>query len=178
MNIFYLHTDPVQCAKWHCDQHVTKMILEYAQMLSTAHRVCDGEEVQMLSNSGKRMVIQFKLIDGRESHLYKCAHMNHPSNIWVRMSTRHYKWLYQLWLCLCQEFFSRYGKDHSTYKKLRLHLSNIPDNIDDLGFKAPPQCMPDECKIEGNTIQAYRNFYKAHKREFATWKTEIPPWFN
>jgi hypothetical protein len=39
MNIFYLSDDPVQCAKWHCDQHVTKMILEYAQLLSTAHRV-------------------------------------------------------------------------------------------------------------------------------------------
>ena len=61
MNIFYLHSEPDQCAKWHCDQHVTKMILEYAQLLSTAHRVCDGEEVQVLSNSGKRMVIQFKL---------------------------------------------------------------------------------------------------------------------
>jgi len=178
MNIFFLDTNPNQCAKWHCDQHVTKMILEYAQMLSTAHRVCDGEEIQVLSNSGKRMVTQYKINDSRESHLYKCAHINHPSNIWTRMSGRHYQWLYQLWLFLCQEFNLRFGKDHSTYKKLRLHLSILPDNIDDLGFKAPPQCMPDECKIEGDTIQAYRDFYKAHKREFATWKTEIPAWFN
>ena len=45
MNIFYLSEDPVQCAKWHCDKHVTKMIIEYAQLLSTAHRVLDGEHV-------------------------------------------------------------------------------------------------------------------------------------
>ena len=28
----------------HCDKHVVKMILETAQMLSTAHRVLDGDE--------------------------------------------------------------------------------------------------------------------------------------
>ena len=28
----------------HCDKHVVKMILEYAQLLSTAHRVLDGDE--------------------------------------------------------------------------------------------------------------------------------------
>jgi hypothetical protein len=37
MNIFYLHRDVWQCAKMHCDVHVNKMILESAQLLSTAH---------------------------------------------------------------------------------------------------------------------------------------------
>ena len=40
MNIFgYLDKDPKRCAEMHCDKHVVKMILEYAQLLSTAHRV-------------------------------------------------------------------------------------------------------------------------------------------
>ena len=43
MNIFYLHSDPALAAEMHCDKHVVKMILEYAQMLSTAHRVLDGD---------------------------------------------------------------------------------------------------------------------------------------
>ena len=43
MNIFYLHEDPIQNAKWHVDKHVVKMVTEYAQLLSTAHRVLDGE---------------------------------------------------------------------------------------------------------------------------------------
>ena len=42
MNIFYLHHDPLICAKMHCDKHVVKMILEYSMMLSTAHHECDG----------------------------------------------------------------------------------------------------------------------------------------
>ena len=42
MNIFYLSEDPVDCALAHCDKHVVKMILEYGQLLSTAHRLHDG----------------------------------------------------------------------------------------------------------------------------------------
>ena len=42
MNIFYLHDDPIYCAQMHCDKHVVKMILEYAQLLSTAHHEIDG----------------------------------------------------------------------------------------------------------------------------------------
>ena len=44
MNIFALSPVPEVAAKWHCDKHVVKMILESAQMLSTAHRILDGKE--------------------------------------------------------------------------------------------------------------------------------------
>ena len=42
MNIFYLHKDTRKCAEYHNDKHTVKMILEYAQLLSTAHRFLDG----------------------------------------------------------------------------------------------------------------------------------------
>lgn len=45
MNIFYLDRDVSKCAEYHNDKHVVKMIIEYAQLLSTAHRVIDGEWV-------------------------------------------------------------------------------------------------------------------------------------
>ena len=48
MNIFYLHEDPIQNAKWHVDKHVVKMVTEYAQLLSTAHRVLDGEMLSLI----------------------------------------------------------------------------------------------------------------------------------
>ena len=44
MNVFYLDPDPVKCAKMHVDKHVVKMIVEYAQLLSTAHRMLDAVE--------------------------------------------------------------------------------------------------------------------------------------
>jgi len=37
MNIFYLDKNPSIAAKYHCDKHVVKMILESVQMLKLAH---------------------------------------------------------------------------------------------------------------------------------------------
>ena len=177
MNIFYLSENPEQSAKWHCDKHVLKMIIEYAQLLSTAHRMLDGEEVKVLSNTGKQMVTQYKLSDYRENHLYKCAHINHPSNIWVRSSKDHYIYTMELWNNLNREYTERYNKVHVTFKKLCQYLNQLPNNIDkNVGFQEPPQCMPDDCK-EISAVKAYRKFYKAHKREFATWKNGTPTWF-
>jgi len=45
MNIFILDKDPVLAAQLQCDKHVVKMIVESAQMLSTAHRMLDGKIV-------------------------------------------------------------------------------------------------------------------------------------
>ena len=44
MNVFFLDKDPKLAAEYHCDKHVVKMLIEYAQLMSTAHRVMDGEE--------------------------------------------------------------------------------------------------------------------------------------
>ena len=185
MNIFYLHTDPEKCAEFHCDKHVVKMIIEYAQLLSTAHRILDGELETRVSVNGKTMVKYWVLPDIKEKILYRAAYYNHPCAKWVRAAEDHYLYLLELWNSLNREFTKRYGKVHTTWKKLVQHLNQLPKNIDrNVGFHSPPQCMPDELKIAGtndpekNTIDAYRNFYKAHKSEFATWKTEIPAWFN
>ena len=66
MNIFYLDKDPHQCAKYHCDKHVCKMILESAQMLSTAHHILNEVDV-------------FKGRVGYNHDLFKKAFVNHPS---------------------------------------------------------------------------------------------------
>ena len=44
MNIFYLHSDPKTCAQYHVDRHVVSQIKEYAQLLSTTHRLIDGKQ--------------------------------------------------------------------------------------------------------------------------------------
>ena len=45
MNIFFLHKHPVIAAQMQCDKHVVKMVLETAQMLSTAARA-QGHDVE------------------------------------------------------------------------------------------------------------------------------------
>ena len=125
MNIFYLDKRTYNCAKDHCDKHVVKMILEYAQLLSTAHRIMDGDE-------GK---------DG----MYKATHKNHPSAVWVRRNRCHYRYVYNLLRYLCGEYTIRYGKTHKTAQLLPL-LLNCPKALETelWDFWEPPQCMPDD----------------------------------
>ena len=77
MNIFILDNDPAIAAKLQCDKHVVKMIVESAQMLSTAHRMLDGDQELRPSKSGKRMVKYWVLPDSREEIIYKAVHTCH-----------------------------------------------------------------------------------------------------
>ena len=179
MNIFYLHNDPKTCAEMHVDKHCVKMILEYAQLLSTAHRVLDGTEYIGKSVSGRKAK-RFLLSDDRESHLYLASHLNHPSGKWVRHSASNYLWLFKLWIELMREYNYRYGKIHSA-AKLIPYLKNLPNNIKENGFCAPWRAMPDEYKVDRNepdyTIKSYRAYYLGAKTNMFKWKNrEIPEW--
>ena len=55
MNIFYLDKNPKASAEMHVDKHVSKMLVEYAQLMSTSHRVCDGTKIQKLNTRNQRM---------------------------------------------------------------------------------------------------------------------------
>lgn len=160
MNIFYLHSDPALAAEMHCDKHVVKMILEYAQMLSTAHRVLDGDS------------------HANQCGMYKTSHKNHPSTIWTRTSERNYYWLWDLFNGCLKEYTNRYGKVHST-ERLRKVLATPPFNIaPEAFFTDPPQCMPDQYKST-STITAYRKYYVNEKSHFAKWKMgNIPDWYT
>jgi len=178
VNIFYLDKHYRTCAKQHVDKHVVKMIVEYAQLLSTAHRVLDGEEYEGRTANNRR-IRRFKMANSNiENTLYKASHINHPSAIWVRESSQHYWWLYLLFRELCMEYTHRYGKIHSTESKLGEILQIKPKNIKDNGFVEPPQAMPDYCKVPGDSIKAYQMYYVNEKIGFAKWtKRDIPDWF-
>jgi len=178
MNIFYLHPNPTTCAAYHADKHVVKMILEYAQLLSTAHRVIDG--TQFTDASSGRKIQRWQMPDSyREDSLYKATHVNHPSAVWCRASSGNYSWLYSLFIACGTEYTFRYGKTHLTISKLADVLEFTPDKIPIGEFTEPTQAMPDEVKIPGNSLQAYRNYYKINKAEIATWKVRpVPEWFT
>lgn len=175
MNIFYLDPEPRKCAEQHCDKHVVKMILEYAQLLSTAHRVLDGDQTVGLSDAGRKQT-RYVLPDSREPVLYAATHINHPSAVWVRQSSRNYDWLYVMWRELMSEYTHRYLKRHAC-EKLVTQLRKLPYNIPQGTFTEPPPAMPDYCKVPGDSIKSYRNYYIKEKARFAKWKTITPQWF-
>ena len=177
MNIFYLHEDPIQNAKWHIDKHIVKMPIEYAQLMSTAHRLLDGEMYLGKTAIG-RNIKRWKLYDEREDILYKASHINHPSAIWVRESIENYFQMYKLYMAVLSEFTNRYGKIHGSSKP-SIALIRPPSNIPMVKGTQLPQCMPEICKVKNNPILAYRNYYIVEKNSFASWKNrEIPEWFQ
>jgi len=176
MNIFYLHEDPATCAEMHVDKHCVKMIVEYAQLLSTTHRVLDGTEVVELGKSGRK-VKRWRLSDEREKDLYLACHINHPSSIWLRKSDKNYKYLFFLYSHLCDEYTYRYEKIHKT-ESLKSWLSTLPNNIPTGNFTQPTPAMPEDCKIVGNSLTSYRKYYIQNKSHIAKWKKRsIPDWY-
>jgi hypothetical protein len=158
------------------------MIIEYAQLLSTAHRILDGNHYFDKTANGRR-ISRWKLNDDREFKLYKASHINHPSAVWARQEFTHYQWLWVLAHELCQEYRHRYGGKTDKQHKTSLVISRLqwaPDNIPRTGyFTEPPQAMPVDAKISGNSIEAYRNYYIKYKNKFATWKNRSEPiWYT
>ena len=110
MNIFALSRCPMQSAWWLDDIRKNKMILESAQMLSTAVRLLSGKpiEVRVKHGSGIRLKKHWLLPNEDISEIeepvslfsnlfsdsiYKVAYANHPCTIWARQSRENFKWL-------------------------------------------------------------------------------------
>ena len=177
MNIFFLDWDVNKCAKDHCDKHVVKMIIEYAQLMSTAHRVIDGTEYTDLTANGRR-IKRWRLHDDREQSLMKASHINHPSGVWARQSDSNYTWLCQMWYALCKEYTYRYGKIHSVETRLVDAIFRLPNNISEGVFTEPTPAMPDECKIVNDSLASYHKYYNEKKTRFAHWtKRATPNWY-
>lgn len=157
MNIFYLARDPEKAAEMLCDKHLVKMILETAQLLSSAHHVLESPRARVM---------------------YKLTHKNHPCAKWVRDSFANYQWLYIYFLALSREYTLRYERIHKTSLLYPL-FAEAPARIPNKQFTSPPQCMPDEYK-HSNTVTAYRRYYVEGKKHVAKrWTNRAKPkWHN
>jgi hypothetical protein len=154
MNIFILDLDIDRCAKFHCDQHVSKMILESAQLMCTA-----------MHKKGFHAP-------------YRPTHAKHPCVLWVEESHDNFLWLGQLARALNSEYRRRYekDKDHASIQVL--------DEIQDFQFESRgltpfAQAMPDRYKVPDDPVAAYRAFYLGEKNQFATWtRCPEPCWWQ
>jgi hypothetical protein len=151
MNIFVLDESPVVAAKYACDKHVVKMILESAQMLCA--------------------------VQPEGTAPYKRSFYNHPCTKWVRASTENYDWLVEHAFALCDEYTRRYDKVHKSQQVIEWCDNNRPELP--IGILTEhPTCMPDYCKME-TVVDSYRNYYMNEKAKFAKWKDgNIPFWYS
>lgn len=177
MNIFALDTDPRKCSQMHVSKHCVKMILEHCQLLCTAHRVLDG------TPTGKP--VKYCLKDSRDTMLYSSTHINHPSAIWVRQGKQNYEWLCEVTQELAAEYTYRYGKVHKCKDigMIDYLTCNTPNSILNAPFTYPTPAMPDDCKVQDNVIESYRNYYNTYKRDLFNWKgtvgqRDVPIWIK
>lgn len=152
MNIFILDTNIEKCARYHCDQHVVKMILESVQMLCTA-----------LNKKGFDTP-------------YKSTHIKHPCVLWVEESYENFLWLQRLAVALNDEYRYRYEKEQN--HKSIVVLDDIASyQYDNIGLTEFAQAMPDHYKVPGDAVRAYRQFYVGDKMGFAKWtRRRVPAW--
>jgi hypothetical protein len=173
MNIFMVDSDPEVAARCLVDRHVVKMILESAQLLSTAHRIIDGEsKIKTVDGKSKS---HWELADSRETLLYKATHINHPSAIWCRESVPNYLWLAEHFYALMNEYTHRYNKKHKCYGLLSCALLSPPKGVEKQEFTRIKEAMDDKYIISEDPIENYRNYYNTAKRHLFAWKNRKPP---
>lgn len=174
MNIFYLHPNPKKAARYQCDKHVIKMILESVQMLYSAHHMM-GSSVETAPPA---------VSTGKPG--YRLVHKNHPCTIWARKTAANYIWLCRLAEALAEEYHYRYPKiqkglakvEHACEVHIRWLITNIPPalttwlNLPDpealvchTHLTRPALAMPDEYKVPYDAIRSYRAFYCGSKGE-------------
>lgn len=96
MNIFMTHPSPMQSARWLDDVRVNKMLTESCQLLSTAIRICSGDDPSLCKG------------------IYKTTHKNVGCAIWARAGRDNYVWL----ITHAQELHRLYNQ-----KNNRIHAS-------------------------------------------------------
>ena len=180
MNIFILDENPETAAEMQCNKHVVKMIIESAQMLSTAHRYLDGDEFISISKNGRKIKRWCHWTDDGNPiapKLYKSVMINHPCTLWTYASKVNYAWHAEHAMALCDEYTHRYGRVHASQKTIDWCYRYAPHNIPDGPLTPFAQAMPDEYKHE-NAVEAYQAYYRGEKATFAKWtKRNIPEWF-
>lgn len=160
MNIFLLDEDPIKAAICQCDQHIVKMPLESAQILSTV--------------AWKKGF----------AAPYKPTHINHPCTIWASKSSANYDWLILHAKALCEEYTRRYRKIHKTQaviEHLGLHKPILPEiglTPFALAIYGNDPIKRNLC-IQGSAVNSYRRFYKMDKGKFARWRYgNQPEWWD
>lgn len=160
MNIFVLDKNPYKAAEYMCDKHISKMLIESAQLMCTAFE--NGVAP------------------------YKRTHYNHPCAVWTRASRANYVWLFLHAVELNRQYKKRYNKNvnHKSFEVCvwcvnNINISSLKDMHDDL--KDPESfalCVPDQYKV-GDVVESYRAYYRLGK-PFAKWDKlgNVPEWYN
>ena len=165
MNIFALDKNPYTAARYLCDKHVVKMLLESVQILVSGLRQHDCPIDKLPKN--------------KMGNPYGKGYPHHPSTRWAMQTDLNFDWLTMHAIGISEQYTLRYKKVHACYWPLHHiiheHLCRyIPQGpLTDFAL-----AMPDKYKSP-DPIQSYRDYYIHEKADIAVWKyTKTPEWFS
>ena len=155
MNIFLIDYSPVKCAQALDDLRLNKMIVETAQMLSTAAR--------------------FHGVD--YTCLYRSTHVNHPWTIWVSENRSNYKFALELLKAYiaertdCRVPFSGTHKTAEILPELETAAFALPEGPLNSAF---PKCFYPAVSREMPAFEGYRETLRIK------WDNDLrkPQWKN
>ena len=153
MNIFCVDRDPIKAARMLPDRHVTKMILESAQMLSIVYSKHYWDIGEVMKK------------DGTPFKTEKGAFKNHPCTQWASQSVENCAWLIHHSMGLLDEYHLRYNKMHgltnSLFNAKRLfQLETRRSILSWKGVEAFARAMPEEWKFNDSIddVTAYQQY--------------------
>lgn len=192
MNLFYLDEDVTKCAQAHVQRHVFKMMVEVAQMMSTAVRLSNGVETVLTHpGNGRQKTVwalpgeQYVAIeeggwDILDRAAYQVSHQNHPCTIWIRESLDNYLYAKELVYALNEEAMWRSERDPNDLYSAYVTVRDLPvPNIPSIG-RTPMRCAMPEFYMLGDAVLNYRLYYRGSKHHLANWgrRETAPSWWD
>jgi hypothetical protein len=149
MNLFATDHDPKLAAQNLDDRRVVKLILESAQMLSTAVRLeTDYADVYA------------------PDLIYKVAHANHPCTLWVRASEDNFRWTLDHMTALNDIYHAAYGRNHASmalvpaFNDVLLLEILLPGSISPFAKVVRQPTFGIDCTEIPHPVDAYRHYLK------------------
>jgi hypothetical protein len=166
VNIFAVNDDPRLAACDLPDKLTCKMPTESLQLLTPW--------------AYNELGAYVKKADGTNYGIKGFAH--HPCSRWLYDSPSNVAWVIAHGLAMCAEYSRRYGnKTHGSQLGLlqvrKLFIHNFP-GVSWEEHTEFVQAMPDEFKVPGDAVTAYRNYINGYKG-YAEWRySEKPDWWD
>lgn len=152
MNIFASFNCPYRSSEFLDDKRVIKMVLESAQLLSTALH-----------------------INGIEG-IYRKTHVKHPCTIWTARSRSNYEWLLEHFKALYTRYSMIYDREHACSRFFG-ELARLRLDMPDVGLTEFANCAANkELNIDFKSIDDVHLAYRMYLNE--RWKHDkrVPTW--
>lgn len=165
MNIFAVNNDPCLAAKDLPDKLIIKMPTESLQLLTPWAFNTHGVYIQKpdRTNYGTR------------------GFAHHPCAKWLYESPANVHWLLEHAFGMADEYWQRYNKYHGTLHGLNQIRTLVYTNHNrdySRNHTEFVQAMPEEFKVPGDPVTAYRNYINGYKG-YAEWRySGKPDWWD